>query len=1283
MPLVEPAFGLAALGWVASPVIKDLVSKGISYLGSDMAEELDDLETILLPQFQLTIQAAQNSPHKDKLEKWLDRLKNAYYGAEAILHDLEYERLKRRAKGDDRKKQWVCISSHPIIKPLAKVTSKVTKKTSPVMEPLKTITKKVNLKASPLSPQKKKLLAQLNKLKKIAAEAKEFRELLGIQFSNEKGAPIRNRTSEITSFLRDKVFGRDQVRDQIIKYLLDEQGESSSTRSYSVVAITGIGGAGKTTLAQYVYNDEIVQKYFGVTMWLCLSENKDMKEYTKEMIGCASGKKCEDIPSLDHLQKNLKETLSESKSILLVLDNVLYDEKKDNEWDNFFDPFVSIGGRFGIVVTSRETLFPNAFSRGKLLTIELPDLSPNDFQSLFRYYAMDGLEISDLLKTDLCDIGDHIAEEMNKSPLAAKVIGNQLRKQPEITFWQKILQSDILSSTREILLWSYQNLEEQLQRCILFDSLFPKGSYVNDGIEWVRYWVALDFIQCSDNNRNVEDVALEYFNKMVANGVVQLVDGKYYMHDLFRDLAQKLSIKDCFRVTSFEKETPIPSTTLYVYMEINKENVKKYLSSICDLRNVRALILDTRFSTLEDVNEVLPMVCNYCKHLRVLQVISNDYLKELPSVVGNLRNLRYLEIWESSIEVLPDTVSQLYHLQFLLLPTSIKALPPKMSDLIKLRNIIMYDRNYNHVHSLPPIPYLGKLTSLQSLSEFHVRSEVGYELCQLGCLNEIAGSLRIVNLENVRQKDEAIEARLFEKPKLKRLELVWAESSENGFDSEVIEALQPAKGLQSLSIEGYGGSRCPSWLLEGSFLRNIKYLKFYNCSGLRGLPPNFHQLCPYLTEFRVGKCPRLIFVCENELQLNNNEGTINELSLFPLDYVIYNELEMIDVLNYESGSIYKILLEENYCGPIQEFLEADVPPVQDDVPCSIYKVLTDWSICHQKRMDFIFRCKTKTNKLLLPSKLHVLFISFCCISDGTLSDCLRGMATIKELYFEGIMTITTLPPVEVLKDLHSLRDLTIKNCWCLRSLDGLHALPNLEKFILDTCWNLKMKSDHTELPPTLQSIIIEGCEVSQTLSLDNLQFLRHNRIRNSGSLTNLSFGHLTSLQSLHLIDCPKIQHIQSLVPLSFIDTLSLLRLPNLDVKISVLKTWKGCRRLYISSSAILNELQLLENFDAIQTLIIEKCDEDVISFEKSDHLRSIKTLRFYGCKLKHLSSTLSNFSNLEIIHFRKCSRISKLPELPKSVQEIIIEDCPELKERCQPNGTEWHKIQYIQSRSIE
>ncbi|KAJ4752152.1 Rp1-like protein [Rhynchospora pubera] len=1261
------AAGLAALGWVASPVIKEIVSKGISYLGSDIAEGLEDLETTLLPQFQLTIQAAHNSPHKDKLAKWLARLKSAYYDAETILHELEYEHLKSMVKADSKKLGEGSLSfSHPSMKPFAtaaKVANKVNKKASPVTKPLANVARKVSEKISILSPQKKKLLENLHNLKKIADEAKVFRELLNINSKNENDAPSSNRNSENTSLLTHKVFGRDEVRDQIINILLDEQGGSRSNQSNSVVAIIGMGGAGKTTLAQYVYNNERVKNNFGVRVWLSLSENKDVKECTRMMIEGVTGQESPNLLSLNTLHTKLVKSLSEVKSILLVLDDVWYDQKTEQQWDNLLAPFSSTGGQCKIMVTSRKTLFPNALSRRKPITIKLSELAHDDFKSLFRYYAMDGLEAKDPhLKNDLCEIGDEITTKMIKSPLAAQVVGNQLQKCPEKSFWRDTLKSDILSSTREVLLWSYQHLDVQLQRCFLFDSVFNKESYVHSGNELVYYWMALDFIQSSD-------IGYQYFNTMVANSMLQLVDGKYYMHDLFRDLAENLSVGDCFRVTNFENE--IPSNALYALIKVNDESWTKNLSSICDSRNLRALILDVLDNPLEKQDKLLPMVCTKFKNLRVLEVWSWD-LKELPSIIGDLKNLRYLDVWHSSIKELPNSVTRLYHLQFLLLPTSIKTLPPTLSDLIKLRSIVKYDRNYNPVHSLPPIPYLGKLTSLQRLSEFHVRKEEGHELFQLATLNEITGSLRIVNLNNVRQKNEARAARLFEKSKLKGLELVWVESSENGFDSEVIEALQPAEGLEYLSIEGYGGSRCPSWLLKGFFLKNITYLKFYNCSALADLPENFHQLCPYLTQLRVNKCPCLIFVCENEIQLNDTEGTMVDKSW--LYNVMHSELEFKNVFHQEVQSFKKIDLEQN-CGEKLKIIKR----ATEDVPLEFFIDAHEaWWQCHQQRMNFIFRCKTVTMKLLLPSNLHVLFISFCSISDGALSVCLRGTVTLKELYLEGIMTITTLPPVEVLNDLQSLRVLTIKNCWCLRSLGGLHGLPTLESFILDTCWNFKMKSDYIELPLTLQTFIIQVCGVSRFLLLDNLQFLRHIEIKSSIDLTDLSIGHLTSLKYLNLFDCSRLHHIQSLVPpSSFIDTLSLVRLPNLDVK-SVLKTWKGCRELYISSSAILNELQLTEYFDAIQTLIIEWCDEDTISFEKSNHLRSIKTLGFYNCELKHLPSTLSDFSNLESIYFYRCSRILSLPELPTSLQEIQIEDCQELQ--CLFALCNWHCRISIQSQ---
>ncbi|XP_078150798.1 disease resistance protein RGA2-like [Carex rostrata] len=1168
-------------------------------------------------------------------------------------------------------KLLVHLSSKPIIKPLAKFTDRVAKK------------------VSLLSPQKRKLLQRMNKLKKIAAEAKTFRDLLGIQETGSKDGVIDgNSHFAATSLLIDKVFGRDAHRNEIINFLLDD-GDHDGDR-YSVVVVTGMGGVGKTTLAQYVYNDERVKKYFGLRMWLSLSQNLDIIERTKEMIDCASGKECPNLRNLSVLQEKLVETLRESDNIIVVLDDMWYTrEVGENQWDDLLKPFASLGGRCKIVVTSRSSWpFPNALQPGK--HIKLSDLEQDDFISLLRYRAIDGLQFNNpQLKNDLSDILDQIAKKISKLPLAAKVVGNQLCQQPNISFWQATLENVNLSDIMEILLWSFHQFDVQLQRCFLFCGVYPKGT-IFDHME-VHYWVALDFIQPSDDNRSVEDIGLEYFHIMVASSILQPLDEnhkRYVMHDLFHDLAEKLSAEDCFRVTNIERE--IPSIVQHIFLEVNKEHLKGILSSICNLSNWRTIILGNRF--IDDISEVISHISTNCRNLRVLQ-ISFMGNKMLPRVVGDLRNLRMLKIDRSSFEDLPDSIVQLYHLQFLQLPSSLKTLPKKLSNLIKLKCIQMTNSDGHLVNTLPPVPYLDKLTALQCLNEFHVRKEEGYQLQQLGHLKEIGGSLRIVNLENVRDKDEAVEARLIDKPKLKRLDLVWAESTEiNGSEKEVIEALQPPTNLELLTIDGYRGSTYPTWLQEDSFIKNIKDVNFYNCNALTILPSNLHQFqhCSVLVIENLGalrelttfpknlarlsivKCPCLIVVCENELQVNENQSILESQFL---------KFYCGKIIDHELKSFEQTCLVEN-CAEQLQIMEIAARDYSSQLSVNeMENVNRAWWYCHQQRINFIFKCSTRVNKLKLPFMLRNFSIGYCCVSDGALSDCLRGMTTLEELYLEGIMTITTLPSAKVLESLQSLRILEIKQCWYLRSLGGMHALPCLERFLVHGCWCLEMKSGYTPLPSTLQSFIMRTCIVPQSILDSDLPCLQTVEINNCIVPRSLSFRQLTSLKSLVLFDCINDFSIGGLKSRPFIDSLKLLRLPNVAVE-SILKSWQGCRRLFISSSVMLNKLLSSQDFVPPQTLVIACCQEETISFEKSDGLQSIKFLEFLKSKTKSLPKTLSDFSTLKDIVFTKCPEISELPELPGSVEYIGIRGCPMLRERCQPNGPDWHKIQWIQEIKV-
>eukprot|EP00268_Persea_americana_P060995 TRINITY_DN7655_c0_g1_i1.p1 TRINITY_DN7655_c0_g1~~TRINITY_DN7655_c0_g1_i1.p1 ORF type:complete len:123 (-),score=25.09 TRINITY_DN7655_c0_g1_i1:1048-1416(-) len=100
---------------------------------------------------------------------------------------------------------------------------------------------------------------------------------------------------------------------------------------------------GKTTLAQLVYNDEIVKREFDLKMWICVSQDFAVKKLTKAMINSATSSRSYNLEEqdliifvneLDLLQTKLKDILSE-KRFLLVLDDVWNEEQ--SKWDSFLE----------------------------------------------------------------------------------------------------------------------------------------------------------------------------------------------------------------------------------------------------------------------------------------------------------------------------------------------------------------------------------------------------------------------------------------------------------------------------------------------------------------------------------------------------------------------------------------------------------------------------------------------------------------------------------------------------------------------------------------------------------------------------------------------------------------------------------------------------------------------------------------------------------------------------------------------------------------------------------
>ncbi|MED6199480.1 hypothetical protein PIB30_076293 [Stylosanthes scabra] len=134
--------------------------------------------------------------------------------------------------------------------------------------------------------------------------------------------------------LSSDIFGRDKDKEKVIKLLLDDTRDAESP--VAVIPIWGMGGVGKTTLAQLVYSDAKVVKKFNTRAWVCVAEYFDPVGLTRTILQKISPASSLNKDDFDSLQTRLKEALT-GKTFSLVLDDVWHDQK--DTWEHLLKPF--------------------------------------------------------------------------------------------------------------------------------------------------------------------------------------------------------------------------------------------------------------------------------------------------------------------------------------------------------------------------------------------------------------------------------------------------------------------------------------------------------------------------------------------------------------------------------------------------------------------------------------------------------------------------------------------------------------------------------------------------------------------------------------------------------------------------------------------------------------------------------------------------------------------------------------------------------------------------------
>nr|KYP51320.1 Putative disease resistance RPP13-like protein 1 [Cajanus cajan] len=761
--------------------------------------------------------------------------------------------------------------------------------------------------------------------------------------------------------------------------LSDEDGKNNHIE---VLTILGMGGLGKTTLAQCLYNDNAVQKHFDLTTWAWVSDDFDVFRVTKTIVESVTSKKF-DNTNLDALRVELKNNLTDKK-FLLVLDD-LWNEKY-NDWNHLIAPFTSGKKGSKIIVTTRQHRVAQITHTFPIC--ELNRLTDENCWCILAKHAFgnEGFNKYPMLE----EIGRRIARKCDGLPLAAKTLGGLLRSVVDVEEWNRILNSNLWAhdDVTPALRISYLHLPAHLKRCFAYCSIFPK-QHLLDRKELILLWMAEGFLQQIHGEKSLESVGDECFNELLSRSLIEKdkakVEEKFRMHDLIYDLARLVSGKSSYNFDGNE----IPRTARHLAFPVKIFDVSKRFEGLYDLKFVRTFLPQSPYP-FGDFYLTKRVSHGWLPKLRCLRTLSlSEYknITELPDSIGNLVLLRYLDLSSTPIKKLPDATFTLYNLQTLKLANCkfLIQLPRQIENLINLRHLDIRDTNLNEL-----LTQICKLQDLRTLTSFVVGRKDGLSIKELRKFIFLQVNLSILKLQNVVDPMDAFQANMKKKKQIEELTLEWGRDPQDSqIEKDVLENLQPSTNLKKLTIRYYSGTSFPKWLSESSY-SNVIVLRISNCNYCLSLPP-FGQL-PSLKELVIQRM-KMVKTVDEEFYSNNERSSL--FQPFPM----LESLRFEKMLEWEEWLPFKGENSE-FCFPLLKHLSlSQCPKLRGNLPNHLPS-LKEVSIskCNQLEAKSYELKSWEGNGLQHLTSLRMLRIDGCGSLESLPEDHLPSSLELLEIY---------------------------------------------------------------------------------------------------------------------------------------------------------------------------------------------------------------------------------------------------------------------------------------------
>ncbi|CAL4990675.1 unnamed protein product [Urochloa decumbens] len=1090
--------------------------------------------------------------------------------------------------------------------------------------------------------------------------------------------------------------------------------KSTNNGETVIVAIHGLGGMGKSTLAQQVYNDAEFKKY-DHRIWVYVSRDFSLKKIGSSIISLIPIEEVQrNRDTLEAINQCL-DNLLRGKKVLIVLDDLW--EEKDTELEKLRS-MLRVGKKgtmIDVIVTTRKEDIARKVSTCKPYNLQ-PLKDYTCWEIIKRHSGFEDQHNQERLE----QIGLDIAKKCGGVPLAAQTLGYMLQYK-DLSGWMEINNSDIWNESSEdnsgvlpSLKLSYERMQPQLRICFSYCAIFPKGQNIPED-DLIHQWIALGFIKPSKGK--------EYIRQLLGMSFLQVSKlpktsgdhmAQYTMHELVHDLATLIMGDELINSSVAVKSNNAHSQKYCRYASVTIYDQATKLSNILPSK-VRTLhfsdsgkldlhcgafsfakclhILD--FSGCSSI--LMPGTIGQLKQLMYLAAprMQNE---DLPEYITELPKLQYLNLNGSHISGLPESIGKLGSLRYLGLSdcSSISKLPESFDDLKCMMHLDM--SGCSRIRELPNS--LGNLTNLQhlDLSECSSVNGIPESICGVTQLQH----LNISNCPCIARLPEGIGSLV----NLEYLNMSWCGVNElpESFkrlcnllylklcfiEKGLVEALRGLSALQYLRISSIGRSH----KLERkdglpSAMRNLTNLKVLDLSS---------SACE-LFDGRIDFIGTLTNLEHLDLSFNHGlkylpESIGNLKRLHTLDLMRCSDLKCLPESIGGATGLKSVLLD----GCSQELMDQASSLLHYSLTLPIFKVRADDACAH-------------SNLHLLEGKnvdeLHIVALENIRL--------LEEAQRLKLLTKQNLLTlglVWTLGADRHLEDEDLLGQLVPPTTLKKLSLEG-YTSPGFPSWLMDICHHL----------PNLTCISLDGLlECSNLPPFGQLPYLQTLRLWNLPRVTKIDWGICGGKEAFPRLKEFSVYRMKGLEEWNttysaedgvenfmfpLLDKLDVDKCPRLRLKPCPPK----CRKwiIYDSDQVIssLEELQtsshrsnstpptttsltiehsrchsfrLFHHFPALQELAFYVCQELTSLPEGIQQLSSLESLKLAWChSITALPEWLSDISSLKRLVIQGCGSIKSLPscitKLP-NLEQIVIDCNQELKQWCE-SGENKAKLAHI------